>query len=114
MQKGPFTNGPDVRAKPFGLLDVAMEMLEFLSRRSTFLSTVVPHTGTPRVWHTQQSPDSFTSERAFHVSVYNYKCSYFPKTLPEWNKLPKDIINQQTIDNFKQLLHNLFNSNVHY
>ena len=44
----------------------------------------------------------------YHTSIDNYKYSFFPRTIPEWNGLPQDIINQQTIDSFKQLLYNHF------
>ena len=44
----------------------------------------------------------------YHTSIDNCKYSFFPRTIPEWNGLPQDIINQQTIDSFKQLLYNHF------
>jgi len=41
----------------------------------------------------------------YQTSIDNYKYSFFPRTIPEWNELPQDIINIPTIDRFKQCVH---------
>jgi len=41
----------------------------------------------------------------YYTSIDNYKYSFFPGTIPEWNELPQHTINQPSTDSFKQSLH---------
>jgi len=63
------------------------------------------------------SPDehlerSYTSTRKNHNFVYNhiqsstdaYKYSFFPRTIPLWNKLDSDTVNSNNIEQFKNNL----------
>jgi len=64
---------------------------------SSYLPTLLPVTIT-RSNHDQKFLHYYTS-------IDNYKYSFFPRTVPEWNELPQDTINQPSTDSFKQSLH---------
>ena len=49
----------------------------------------------------------------YYTSIDSYKYSFFPRTTPEWNKLPPDTINKPTIDSFKQSLFDHFCTHWH-
>ena len=63
------------------------------------------------------TPSPVTSTRANHnfkffhhqTSIDAYKFSFFPRTVPEWNDLPSHIVNEQTLDSFKQSLYQYYN-----
>ena len=39
-----------------------------------------------------------------HTSNDVFKCSYFPRTVREWNSLPSDIVSAKSLDIFKSML----------
>ena len=41
----------------------------------------------------------------YHTNTNSYKHSFFPQTIREWNRLPPDIINSQTVETFSNKLH---------
>ena len=41
----------------------------------------------------------------YHTSVDCYKFSFFPRTVPEWNDLPARIVQSNSLDTFKEYLH---------
>ena len=38
-----------------------------------------------------------------------FKYSFFPRTIPEWNQLPLDVIHADSLDSFKNLLYQYYN-----
>ena len=40
----------------------------------------------------------------YQPSIDCFKYSFFPRTIPEWNKLPQYIVNADSIETFKELL----------
>ena len=54
--------------------------------------------------------------RSFHPKRFinlgsksnTYRCSFFIKTVKEWNELPDELIEQETLESFKSALANYF------
>ena len=61
-------------------------------------------------------PSPITSTRSNHsykflhyqTSINNYKYSFFPRTVPDWNDLPESAVNSLTLEQFKESVYRHF------
>ena len=44
------------------------------------------------------------------TSCDEYKYSFWPRTINEWNSLPSDIVNMNSMSNFKASVNNYFST----
>ena len=62
------------------------------------------------------APSPITTTRSSHdfklmhyqPSLNCYKYSFFPRTVPEWNTLPSNVVFEPTLNKFKNLLYSYF------
>ena len=45
----------------------------------------------------------------YQQTIDCFKYSFFPRTIPEWNQLPLDVIHADSLDSFKNLLYQYYN-----
>ena len=45
----------------------------------------------------------------YQSTINCFKYSFFPRTIPEWNRLPSDIVHADSLDSFKNLLYKYYN-----
>ena len=45
----------------------------------------------------------------YQPTIDCFKYSFFPRTIPEWNRLPLDVIHADSLDSFKNLPYQYYN-----
>ena len=113
---------------PDGIATTPLEKAEALN--DTFKSVFTPHDSSPlptmptstypslpKVDNTEQGVFISCSTRTrndtkfLHCqpSIDCFRYSFFPRTIPEWNKLPQYIVNADSIESLKELLYGHYN-----
>ena len=52
--------------------------------------------------------------RTIESSTSAYKNSFFPRTIPGWNRLPSEVVNSDTVDSFKANLERVNVTSLHW